>query len=171
MSTADLSDSTTNLSDEAADSFAEECIHRALGVEADDEPEPPTPAQIAVAESLASGSTVSNAASAAGVERLTVDKWLDENASFIAELNARRRDRLDVTQSGLRNLADKAVTTIAKILDDDNAPAAVRFKIAQMVLETTGGSLRAETIGPCTPRRTKRAIERRKHDEWLEDLA
>jgi hypothetical protein len=132
--------------------------------------EPLTAVQIAAVEALASGVTVSNAARAANVPRDLLDDWLDNNASFVAELNALRRDRLDHVRSRLRNLADKAVATIESMLDDERVPAAVRLKIAQIVLNASGAISVAQTIGPCTARGAKRAIEKRKTDEWLDDL-
>jgi hypothetical protein len=169
--------------DELAGGVAKEMVRRALGVEADPddddddededdcepepEPEPLTPAQLAAVESLASGSTVSDAARAAGVERLTVDGWRDDNASFIAALNARRQDRRDSVQGRLRNLADKAVAAIEKMLDDESVPAPVRLKVAQMVLDAAVGIPKAEPIGSSNPRAVQNAIRRRLFDSWL----
>jgi hypothetical protein len=126
-----------------------------------------TPSQLAAVETLAAGGPVSDAAAAAGVERLTVDGWLANHPGFIAELNARRRDRLDRMHSELRKLADSAVKVLSDLLADRAAPPAVRLKVAQLVLGATGGLPKAESIGPCDPAGAKKAIERREHEEWL----
>jgi hypothetical protein len=170
--------------DELSGGVAKEVVRRALGVDPDPdldddvddeddcepepEPEPEllTPAQLAAVESLAAGGTVSDAARAAGVARLTVDGWRDDNPSFIAALNARRQDRHDSVQGRLRSLADKAVATVEKLLDDESVPAPVRLKVAQMVLDAAVGIPKAEPIGSSNPRAVQNAIRRRLLDSW-----
>jgi hypothetical protein len=164
--------------DELAGDVAQEVVRRALGVDPDPdddddddedcepEPEPLTPAQLAAVESLAAGGTVSDAASAAGVERLTVDGWRGDNPSFIAALNARRQDRRDSVQNRLLGLTDKAVAAMEKMLDDESVPAPVRLKVAQIVLDAAGGIPKAEPIGSCNPRAVQNAIRRRLLDSW-----
>jgi hypothetical protein len=173
-----MSDKPGMVDDELAGGVAEAVVRKALGGDPDDdddrdpepEPEPLTPAQLAAVESLASGGTVSAAAKAAGIERLAVDDWLANHPMFIAELNARRRDRLDQVQGRLRNLADKAVATIERMLDDESLPAAVRLKVVQIVLDASGGIPKAEPIGPCDPAGAERAVKHRKHEEWLDSI-
>jgi hypothetical protein len=181
-----MSDQREPVDDELAGGVAKEMVRRALGVDPDDEdddddddnedfepepePEPITPAQLAAVEVLASGGTFSDAARAAGVDRLTVDDWRDDNPAFVAELNARRQDRRDSVQSRLRSLADKAVATIEKMLDDESVPAPVRLKVAQIVLDASVGIPKAEPIGSCNPRAVRNAIRRQQRHQWLEDL-
>jgi hypothetical protein len=129
-----------------------------------------TPEQLAAAEVLASGGTVAAAAEAAGVDRRVVDAWRTDDPVFVAELNARKQDRLDRVQGRLRGLAGTAVEAVERMIVDDSVPAAVRLRAIQIVLDAAGGLKKADEIGPCTPSDAKWAIAKRQRSSWLDSI-
>jgi hypothetical protein len=129
-----------------------------------------TAEQLAAVEILATGGTVAAAAAAAGVARRVADKWRTDDPVFVAELNARKQDRLDRVQGRLRGLAEKAVAAVEKMIEDDGVPAAVRLRAVQLVLDASGGLQKADQIGPCEPADARWAIEKRHRDSWLDAI-
>jgi len=67
--------------------------------ETDQTPRPLSKSQISVLEALLTGSTVTHAASEAGVARTTVHRWLRNDWVFKAELNRERREIRDAIES------------------------------------------------------------------------
>jgi hypothetical protein len=128
-----------------------------------------TPAQLAAVEVLAAGGTVA-AAAAAGVARRVAAGWRTDDPVFLGELNARKQDRLDLVQGRLRGLAEKAIEALARMIEDDGLPGAVRLRAIQLVLAASGGLGKADEIGPCEPAAAKRAISRRRMEELLDDI-
>jgi DNA-binding transcriptional ArsR family regulator len=78
-----------------------------------------TPKQIEVIEALASGASVSEAATRTGVDRSTVYHWTKDDSEYEAELILARRECADTMRARLRELADDAVKTIREIFGGD----------------------------------------------------
>jgi hypothetical protein len=75
-------------------------------------------------ESLLSGSTVTAAATAAGVDRTTVHRWLT-NADFKREFEFRRVELQSAVRDRLAGLADKAVDVLETALKDGDVKSAL----------------------------------------------
>jgi hypothetical protein len=80
-----------------------------------------TPQQEAVVDLLAIGSTVTDAASAAGIARQTVSEWLNHNYMFRAELNRRRNELWRDRTERLCSLVPKALDVLERELDGERA--------------------------------------------------
>ena len=68
-------------------------------------------AQLTAMEALLTGSTVTCAASVAGVARTTVHRWLRQDWDFQAELNRLKREVRDATEMRLLSAAESAART------------------------------------------------------------
>ena len=122
----------------------------------------PTPAQELAIAALIAGSTVTEAAARAGVNRETVSRWRTDDVVFIAALNAGRAELRDAVRAGLHALAREALGTVREILTDRNSPAAVRLKAAQDVLAAAGAT---DPEGPLGPFKTDPELLRRERVE------
>lgn len=96
---------------------------------------PLSPVQAQVVEALASGSTVTAAATTAGIHRSTIYNWYESNDTFVTAVGQARADYTDALRDQLRDLSALALDTIRQILVDPKAPASVRLKAALAVLE------------------------------------
>ena len=102
------------------------------------EPKPPTAKQLKALEALLEGANVQDAASAAGVNRKTVGRWLNDPAFWtLYQVNSRRV--LELAARRLTGKLDAAVELLGEVMDDTNAPAGVRLRAAAQVID---GSLR-----------------------------
>lgn len=102
------------------------------------EPKPPTAKQLKALEALLEGANVQDAASAAGVNRKTVGRWLNDPAFWtLYQVNSRRV--LELAARRLTGKLDAAVGLLASVIDDDEAPASVRLRAASQVID---GSLK-----------------------------
>jgi transposase-like protein len=104
---------------------------------------------------LASGSTRTEAAEKAGVDRRTLHRWRNQDPEFIAALNGLRSEAAEQVENELRGLATEAVATIRTLMSDSQAPAAVRLKAAWSVLE----AVRDEHLGSDDPDEIRREME------------
>lgn len=103
-----------------------------------DEPKRLTAKQLKALEALLDGANVQDAASAAGVNRKTVARWLQEPAYWkLYQVNSRRG--LELAARRLTGKLDMAVDMVASVMEDDEAPAGVRLRAAQQVID---GSLK-----------------------------
>src|SRR5579872_1365044 len=84
-----------------------------------------TPAQRIAIERLSVGETVVDAARAAGVTRMTLHRWLKQDAEFVAAYNAWQEETLASARGRLLALADTAVTTVANAMRNGDARAAM----------------------------------------------
>jgi hypothetical protein len=75
-------------------------------------------------DSLLSGSTITAAATAAGVDRTTVHRWLADEG-FRDEYEYRRVELQSAVRDRLMALTDKAVDVLEKSLDDGDAKSAL----------------------------------------------
>jgi hypothetical protein len=108
----------------------------------------PVPRALAV-EALVTGSSVTEAAAAAGVARQTVHRWLAGDPAFVAALNAAKQEHLGRVRGELRGLATDAVAVLREFLVTDarSTPRALRFKAALAVLKMVGADA-PEPPGP-----------------------
>lgn len=127
--------------------------------------------QLAALVSLASGSTVTDAAKAAGVDRGTVHRWLADDAAFVAENNRGKLEALEAIRAELRLAAAEAVATIRRILrgGDIRIPAAVQLKAALSVLAMVGEHV-PPPMGPTDPEDAEIVIRSRESDRELAAL-
>jgi hypothetical protein len=117
----------------------------------------PTPAREPAIAALSAGSTVTEAAARAGVNRVTVSRWRTDDVVFIAALNAGRAELRDAVRARLH-----ALGTVREILTDRNSPSAVRLKAAQDVLAAVGAR---DPEGPLGPFATDPELLRRERVE------
>jgi len=111
--------------------------------------------QRAAIELLTSGHTLVAAATAAGVSRMTLYRWLKGDAAFSAAFNAWQQDVLDTARGRVLALSDLAVTTIAKSMSRGDAKTAL--KVLQSI-----GALDRRKVGSTDPEE----IERQQNLEW-----
>ena len=87
-------------------------------------------AQLNALGALLGGASITDAATAAGVQRQTVHEWLKQ-AQFVIVLNTGRAELWDAQQNALRALGDKATAVLDTALDSEDS--AVALKAAQIV--------------------------------------
>lgn len=83
---------------------------------------------------LLTGKNQAEAAQDAGVHVRTLQRWLAEDAIFIASLRAAEADAVNVAARGLAGLAGDAVSTLREVLTTVSYHPAVRLKAAGDVL-------------------------------------
>lgn len=87
-------------------------------------------------EGLLDGLNVQDAATAAGVNRKTLGRWLQEPQFWkLYQLNSRRG--LELAARRLTGNLDGAVELITSVMEDDEAPPAVRLRAAQHVIDSS----------------------------------
>lgn len=105
--------------------------------------------QISVINTLIAGSSITDAAKAAGVDRSTVHRWLNSDSQFVAEHNQQRSELVQAQQEKLRSLSEKALTLVEELLDNNEASGSLRLRAALAVLDRQG--LEGTTIGRTDP--------------------
>lgn len=89
-----------------------------------------TPRQARVANALAKGATITEAAAAAGLHRATIYKWLNTQKPFQDALgDARNAYRLSLRKE-LQDLSHTVFATLRSLLTDPKTPVAVRQRLA-----------------------------------------
>ena len=88
---------------------------------------PLSPAQVKVLAEMLTGKTITDAATAAGVERITVHRWLRENFAFQAAWNRDRQELRRETYARLERLAAKAADCLEKAIDGGDVKAALEI--------------------------------------------
>jgi len=83
---------------------------------------------------LAQGSTYTAAAQAAGLNRVTIHRWLKTQEAFAAAVEQARADYILTLRDQLKDFAVHALATLGTLLDDPNTPPVVRFRIAMVIL-------------------------------------
>ncbi len=94
-----------------------------------------TPTQITVIEALASGSSVTAAADAAGVHRTTVHHWCRTIPAFRHTIEAAKQARIDAVRDRMNELAAPSLAILRNIIHDESAPLALRMRTAMAVLK------------------------------------
>jgi hypothetical protein len=92
-----------------------------------------TGAQLNALAALLGGDSITDAATAAGVQRQTVHEWL-RSETFAITLNKAKRELWDAQQGALRALGDKAIGVLDDALDSEDG--ALSLKAAQIVLRS-----------------------------------
>ena len=96
-------------------------------------------------EALLDGANIQDAAAAAGVNRKTLGRWLTEPLFWKTyQLNSRRG--LELAARRLAGNLDGAVELITSVMEDDEAPPAVRLRAAQHVIDSSLHLLEATDI-------------------------
>lgn len=103
---------------------------------------------------MALGSSVTEAANQAEVDRSTIYLWIKTDAVFVAELNRERQERQRALRARLAELVPEALNGLADLLKPDVNPA-VRLRAIMFVLQAyrmPGG----EVVGPTDPETVER---------------
>jgi hypothetical protein len=99
--------------------------------------EPLTAAQETAVAALLAGKTVTDAAGVAGVDRTTIHRWLREDFTVQAAVNAGRRELREGVRSRLERLAEKASECVERAIDGGNVKAALAILNGLEVLTPT----------------------------------
>jgi uncharacterized protein (UPF0147 family) len=83
---------------------------------------------------LLSEATLAAAASKARVGETTLRRWL-RDAAFIQVYQLARQESYRESLRLLRRVANSAITTLARIMQDDATPKSVRVRAAEVILE------------------------------------
>lgn len=81
------------------------------------------------------GANIQDAAAAAAVHRNTVSKWLSEPLFWTTYQDASKRALKATTQRLAVNM-DAALDTLTSVMLDEEAPAGVRLRAAQLVFDS-----------------------------------
>ncbi len=106
-----------------------------------------SPAQVTAIEAILAGKTITAAASAAGVDRVTLHRWLKADGAFQAELNRARSEIRLATVGSLERLAAKAAACVEKAIDEGDVKAALEILLHRHLKLS-----RRVQSGPTTPR-------------------
>lgn len=87
-------------------------------------------------EALLSGATKGDAAATAGVNPRTLNRWLNEDVLFWDTLQGESHKTVIDATRRLTAAMDTAVTVMTAVMQDGDAPAAVRLRAAQVMIET-----------------------------------
>jgi transposase-like protein len=111
---------------------------------------------------LAEGKTETEVARLVGVNRTTIYRW-HQQAPFVAEVNRLKNEYLAKHRAQMRNLVDRATTTLETCLErDDSDP--LKLKAAMFVLSKLAPNSE-EPVGPTTAE----AIEKQWRQEAMLD--
>ncbi len=94
-----------------------------------------TTTQLQVVKALVAGSTIKDAAHAAGVHRSTVHEWINVHPEFRAALDSARNHFALAAEDDLRSLAEAATSLLRKMIEDESAPPHLRLRAALAVLD------------------------------------
>jgi hypothetical protein len=84
-----------------------------------------SPSQETVLTVLLTGKSVTDAATAAGVDRTTVHRWLKEDFGFQAAFNRARRELREALTAKLMALAEKATEAVEKSIAEGDGKTAL----------------------------------------------
>jgi transposase len=94
-----------------------------------------SPVQAQVIAALASGQSITAAASAAGIHRSTVHNWLKTDQQFQTEFDEFRQNTVESLRDQLADLERSALAALKRLIDDEKTSASVRLKAALAVLQ------------------------------------
>ena len=86
---------------------------------------------------LAGGGSQIEAATEAGVDRTTIQRWL-RNPEFVAAVDAEIEAALASARKSLRAAAPKAVSALLSIAGNEEAPESARVQAAKEILNRVG---------------------------------
>ena len=101
--------------------------------------------QLRALNALVTGSSVTDAALAAGVHRCTVHTWCRGHELFRSALEDSKRIHAEVVIDHYRGLVETAVLTLRDILTDLDCAPGIRLKAALAVLNTVAAAPKQET--------------------------
>lgn len=104
-----------------------------------------TPKQVKALTALLAGKSVEAAAKEAGVNPATLHRWLGEVA-FKAAYHASRRELAQQGLGVLQAAVRAAVGTVVQIMQSTTAPAAIRLRAAQIIIESAVKWLELEDL-------------------------
>src|ERR1022692_2331956 len=96
---------------------------------------PLTTIQQCVVNALAAGSTLTDAAEAYSVHRVTVYRWMKTCQPFSAALQRARAEFVLARRDDLHQLSNRALETLLAILDNPKSSAAVLLRTAMFILQ------------------------------------
>jgi len=94
-----------------------------------------SPIQEQVALALASGATLTAAAEAAGIHRVTIYRWIKDLPDFTAAVQQARAESILARRDDLHHLSNRALETVLSVLDDTKASPSTRLRAAIFVLQ------------------------------------
>ena len=94
-----------------------------------------TSSQTRALDALLDGLTIQDAAAVAGVNRKTVSRWL-EQPDFWRAYTQRSGQTLQLAARRLTGRIDSALSVLDAVLADDEAPAGVRLRAAQLTIDS-----------------------------------
>jgi hypothetical protein len=118
---------------------------------------------------LAAGQSISQAASAAGVDRTTVHRWLSNDAVFMAEFNAARMEMVETLRSGVRKLADDAIGALRDLIGP-STPANIRLRAVELVLARVAGDLVGQGTGSPLPEEIQAVLDKEQRKKKLSNM-
>ena len=96
---------------------------------------PLTAVQQCVVDALAAGSTLTDAAEAYGIHRVTVYRWMKNCKPFAAALHRARAEFVLARRDDLHHLSNRALETLLAILDNPKSSPAVLLRTAMFILQ------------------------------------
>jgi hypothetical protein len=96
---------------------------------------PLTTVQQCVVDALAAGSTITDAAEAHGVHRVTVYRWMKTSKPFSDALHRARAEFVLARRDDLHHLSNRALETLLAILDNPRSSPAVLLRTSVFILQ------------------------------------
>jgi hypothetical protein len=96
---------------------------------------PLTKVQQCVVDALASGSTITAAAEAYGIQRITIYRWMKARPQFSAALHRARAEFVLARRDDLHHLSNRALETLLAVLDNPRSSPAVLLRTAMFILQ------------------------------------
>jgi hypothetical protein len=96
---------------------------------------PLTTVQQCVVNALAAGSTLTDAAEAYGVHRVTIYRWMKTCKPFSAALHRARAEFVLARRDDLYHLSNRALETLLAVLDNPTSSPAVLLRTAMFILQ------------------------------------
>ena len=129
-----------------------------------------TPAQRTAIERLTTGHTLIASATAAGVSRVTLYRWLKHDLTFLAAYNAWQHDAIATARGRLLALTDTAVTTVQNAIVKGDGRLAMNLLIRLGIADrpTPGSTEVADLEAEESLSRRRQEIERRKEVDRVE---
>jgi uncharacterized protein (DUF1778 family) len=96
---------------------------------------PLTAVQQCVVDALAAGSTITAAAEAYGIQRVTIYRWMKTRKEFVTALRRARAAFVLARRDDLHHLSNRALETILFVLDNPKSSSGVLLRTAMFVLQ------------------------------------
>src|ERR1022692_4776110 len=106
-----------------------------VGMEHTTDSSPLSTVQQCVVNALAAGSTLTDAAEAYGVHRVTIYRWMKTCKPFSAALHRARAEFVLARRDDLYHLSNRALETLLAVLDNPTSSPAVLLRTAMFILQ------------------------------------